>query len=373
MDRVVAAIALTLALVASSRSLEAPVGTPTGFQVTSTVTFASMPDRPHKLDATFSSTTRARMWIGRDEAGVRKGSSFYRSGDSVWEWDPKASKSTELHGDARVALMLSLELRRAAFLWPDAFEWKVLGDERHVELPALGSLHAIFAQPTDLAPREIVAFDVKGTSIERVKLVSRREQNGRTWPARLELWQGDALLWTEDVDSVDTTARWIDSAFLPPDRRSSSGAPHVVPAIQERELPSYCGRRFALTAGCDWDAALDREAHERAEWEKRLRASGIELEPRVTLYVGSDGRPEAFVLRLAKIPETMPEGFSVKDAQRGIATLLPSFREVTTAKITELGTHVPGGTRAGAPYVRLPFGDRPPKQLLLVVPIASRD
>lgn len=365
-------VALILALVANVPAASAPVGGPTGFQISSKVTFASMPDRPHALDAMYSSTARARLWVGREDAGVRKGSSFYRSGDSVWEWNPKESKSTELQGDARVALLLSLELRRAAFLWPDAFEWKVDGHERRAELPSVGSLRAAFAQPTDLAPREIAAFDVKGAAIETLKVVARREQLGRSWPARIELWQGDALLWTEDVESVDTAARWIDSAFLPPDRRPTPREPATPPTIQERELPSYCGRQFELPAGCDWDTALDSEARERRAWDKRLRDGGMELEPRVTLLLSAEGRPTAFVLRLAKLPASAVEGFAVKEAQRGVASLVSAFGDVTKTKIAELGTHLPAGARAETAYVRLPFGERPPKQLLLVLPISAR-
>ncbi|MFN0244212.1 MAG: hypothetical protein ACKVWV_15090 [Planctomycetota bacterium] len=365
-------VALILALVASVPAASAAFGSSTGFQISSKVTFASMPDRPHMLDATYSSTARARLWVGRDEAGVRKGSSFYRSGDSVWEWNPKESKSTELQGDARVALLLSLELRRAAFLWPDAFEWKVEGNERYVELPSVGSLRAAFAQPTDRAPREIAAFNVSGTAIEKMKVVTRRELHGRAWPARIELWQGEALLWTEDVESVDTAARWIDSAFLPPDRRPTPREPATPTPIQERELPSYCGRQFDLPAGCDWESALDSEARERAAWDKRLRDAGMELEPRVTLILSADARPAAFVLRLAKIPASAVEGFVVKEPQRGVASLVSAFGDVTKAKLAELGTHLPAGARADTAYVRLPFGERPPKQVLLVLPISAR-
>lgn len=367
----VTASALILALAASEIPIAAHAETPSVFRITSTVTYASNPERPHALDAIYSAATRACLWVGIEDARGRRGTTIYRNGDALSEWDPKTSKSRELQAEERSAWMRSLELRRAAFRWPDGFVWATTDGDRRAQMPGLGTLQAHFAQPADPRPQEIAAIDPTGAVVEKIKLVAWREIDGRSWPARLELWQADALVWTETVDAIDATSRWIDSAFLPPDRREGSSAPASPSAIQERDLPAYCGRRFPLDVGNDWNAALEAEARERAVWDKRLRELGMELEQRVTFVLSAKAQPEAFILRLSKVPATIPDGFARTETHKGFAVPLATLSDVTVEKVGELRARARVGTVTEPALLRLQFGERPPQHLLLVLPIAA--
>ena len=267
-----------------------------------------------------------------------------------------------------------MDLRRAWMMWPDGFQWKSEALDRTADLGPHGKLRARCLAASDARPVEIASFDADGELQDELKALAWRDDAGRTWPTAAEMWHAGALAWRETIDSIDTQSVFIDSYFLPPDRRAGTASPKpAADAIQLRELPQYCARRFELPAGSTWVAARAEETRLRREWTERLRPSGLELEGRATIKVFADGQPRACLVRLATVPAESPQGFATIPARQGVAQLVGSFEELNAARLASVRAGVPPGRLAGPAYVRFPIDADPPPQVLIIVPLAAKD
>jgi hypothetical protein len=272
------------------------------------------------------------------------------------------------------SLLRYVELRRAWMMWPDGFHWTSEGSQRTADLGSLGKLRARLASDGDARPAEFASLDTAGVVEHVLKELTWRELKTRTWPASADVWHAGKLAWHEKIDSIDTQGVFVDAYFVPADRRTNAAPPNPSPdAIQVRELPEYCAKRVEFTEGISWEVARSEEARIRREIAAEVKSRGLELEGRVTIDVSPEGQPRACLIRLASIPADAPPGFVTTPARQGVAQLVTSFGEVTTARLTSIRAAAPPGRRADPAYVRFPVGDEPPTQVLIVVPLAAKN
>lgn len=346
----------------------------TGFHSRSTVVFVLQPERPHRLDATYVFPERVRLWLGVESESATSRELHYRYGARAFEVPDQSSVSREFEGAERDRLLRYTDLRRAWMMWPDGFQWKSEGLDRTTDLGSRGRLRARFPAAGEARPIEIASFDTEGTLQDELKALAWRENAGRTWPAAAELWHEGTLAWSEKIDSIDTQGVFVDAYFLPADRRASAAGPKPAPdAIQIRDLPEFCAMRVELAAGSTWKTARAEETRLRRECGERLRQHGFELEGRATIEVSPEGQPRACFVRLATLPAEPPKGFVTIPARKGVAQLVGSFEDVTAARLASVRAAVPAGRRAETAYVRFPIEEDPPTQVLIVVPLATKD
>lgn len=346
----------------------------TGFHSRSTVVFASAPERPHVLDATYVFPERVRLWLGIEAATETSRQLQYRFGASAFEVPDRSAESRELEGAARDSLLRYIELRRAWMMWPDGFQWTNEGSQRTADLGPLGKLRARLASERDDRPAEFASLDATGVVEHELKELTWRAVNTRTWPASADVWHAGTLAWREKIESIDTQGVFVDAYFVPADRRTNAAPPKPSPdAIQVRELPEYCAKRVEFAAGISWEVARSEEARIRREIAAEAKARGLELEGRVTIDVTPEGQPRACLVRLASVPADAPLGFVTTPARQGIAQLVTSFGEVTATRLTSIRAAAPPGRRAEPAYVRFPVDDDPPTQVLIVVPLAPKN
>jgi hypothetical protein len=170
------------------------------------------------------------------------------------------------------------------------------------------------------------------------------------------------------VGTVDTSARFVDSFFLPPDLREGSTARPVGGGVRTLEIPDTCVLRASIAAGTTWESALRALEEMRTTQSGRIGGSGLQLEELATFEVSDQGTPIAAVVRLTTNPEKLPAGF-VKDPQRrGLAVAVEGLDRVDAKAIAELRRGLPQGSTAGRPYVRFERKGEPNRRVVLVVP-----
>lgn len=346
-----------------------------GFHALSTLVFVAAPDRPHRLDATYVFPERARLWLGVGSETATSRQIHYRFGSHAYEVRDKVGTSTEIQASERDAVLRYIELRRAWMMWPDGFEWQRSGTERTASLGSVGVLRAHCSTDGDSRPVQMESLDADGKVQDELKALTwRPESGGRVWPASAEMWHAGELAWRERIDSVDAQGRFVDSYFLPADRRPGATDEHRQDnAIQCRDLPPTCGRRFELPNGASWDAARAEDARLRHEWTPRLRELGLDIDGRATVEVSAEGEPRAVFLRLATVPVDPPAGFAIVPARQGLTAILGSLQDVTRTQIARLVAAIPPGRRTEPPYVRFPIDRSPPSQVLVVLPLGPKD
>jgi hypothetical protein len=354
-----AALGLVLALAqgaAPTKPPAAPLAPPqaraavaglAGFESLSTLDYLAQPGRPHELRTTYVFPDRARWWIAATDGRMEERRLRYRYGGQVLAVEPRSATSVEYRAEDRTALLGAFELRRALFLWPDGFAWSGDGAVRTATLGEVGTLRARLGPGERPRPVEIELLEPDGALRDACRQVTWREGKDRAWPATLELWSGTTLVWKETVRSIDVETRWIDSFFVPPDRRGVTGV--AVGAPRGIDIPPTCLRRCPLPAGADWYAA-------RAERQRLLEDAAARalpaLENWATFEVGPDGAPTAVLLRLDDPRQKPPEGYASLPERLGVAASVKGLDGVGTAPLDGLRKLLPQGARPGAAYVR---------------------
>ncbi len=343
-----------------------PVAGSHGFHAVSRVVYEGHPDRPHRLEVDCQFPARVRWRLAPEAGGARLAE--YRAGARGFRLLPGAAGSAAVEGDDLALLVGRMELRRAAFFWPDGFAWRTLvqdadgpraarmvaplagappGEAAAMHLEARG---ASGPGVDDARPHELVLLDARGTELERMEIAEWFAADGRLWPRRLALFARGAPAWREEVLEATANAYFLDLAFLPPDRRPAEpAAPSAEPALAVDLVP-HVGRRQALPGGQGWERAL-ASARERAQAAQR--ALGVEsLDPALTLELDAEGRPCACWLRLAPARAAEPPaGWQAVPERPGLLARLER-PEQAAERLPSLLAHLPEGTRAGAPYVR---------------------
>ncbi len=374
-----------LALPATQAVEQKPLPTPApgqkiaglgGFHARSTIVFDNAPERPHVLDATYVFPDRVRLWFGVDARVATTLRMQYRCGSSTFEVSESSAKSRELEGAERDASLRAMDLRRAWMMWPDAASWSTSGLERTADLGTHGRLRARFASANHARPSELAVLGPDGVVELEFKAITWHQVGSRTWPASAEVWHGGTIAWREQLqlDTIDTQGVFLDTYFVPADRRPEAIPPTSSPdAIQLRDLPEYCAKRFEFAAGIAWDDARKEESRLRREVAAELKSRGLALEGRVTIEMAADGSPRACLIRLASVPQDVPPGFAVTPARPGVAQLVTSLDQVTQARLESVRAAAPAGSRTAPAYVRFPVGDGPPAQVLIVVPLDAKN
>lgn len=225
--------------------LDAPRSTKIGriraVRLRSTVTFDGAPDRPHELEVSFAFPAKARMSLSHGGSVTERfllGAATF--GREQSRGAPE-SPSYALRGDSGLETRIDFALRRAVMMWPNApVKTDVIspGDEPSDELgdelkgvgvfegagrsftariDGIGVLLADVDETTG-RPSRMRAFDTKGRASAELRITRWSEQDGRWWPRDLSFHAGGGRIWTETVDAIETTWRFTDTWFLPPDR-----------------------------------------------------------------------------------------------------------------------------------------------------------
>lgn len=335
----------------------------TGVRWRSTLDFGEAHNR---FEALYAFPDRARWVFESLDRSSRQ--TIYRSGTRLFE--VSGGPSTELEGAARDHALLQIELRRAALLWPHGFDWAADGEAQRATLFAssccrtrpIGALLATGL--ADGRPRRIEALDPQGEAFEAIDIEAWKEQDGRTWPARLRV-SGRSGSFDETVEEIDTRARYLDMAFLPGDRRT---APTDGPPQLTGDLVGTVAARFELPRGLGWSEARTRAEALRVALAERLGPDGPALDPVPSFELDAEARPVACRVRLRDpVADPPPRGFERRDGGTGLFLFLARPEELTAQAVGRLLRGVPSDATAGTPYVR--FHEQ---RIEVVVPLEPR-
>lgn len=386
MDQLGAALALTLIgtlpFLAGAEEPAQDSGRPppriaiAGFQAidcASTVVYAGAPGTPHRLCTTYAFPDRARWWLGTGDEHSPERQMRLRFGDALYAIDKSGGASRELLAEERTEALVQLEMRRALLLWPDGFEWKREGNESRAVLARTGRLTARFADDKARTPVALEFTAEDGRPGDALRAITWREDKGKSWPVSLELWHEKARTWTETFQTIETKTRFIDSYFLPPDRRDAgTSKPLEVGAVRATDVPECRVQRVALKAGATLEDAL-------AEWKQvaetraqELAPRGFALDDKLTLEIGPDAQPRALLVRLAPAKTTLPEDlaktYALVPERPALTTFVMGLGAVSAAQYEKLKAAVPPDAQAGPAYLRLD-PQKPAEHVLIVLPL----
>lgn len=339
----------------------APVASLRGFESRSRVDYVAQPGRIHELRATYVFPDRVRWWFSAYDGANEERRLRYRVGRHVLAVEPRQSGSVEYVAEDRDALIAAFELRRALFLYPDGFEWKGEGLERQATLANGDVLTAKLAGEA-ARPVRLELRPATGEFRDSYRTITWRKDGARTWPATFEVWNAETLAWRETVEAIDVETRFLDSFFVPPDRRGVVGTPVV--GVRDLDIPPVCVRRIELETGATWDAA--RAEHARSV-EAHARTSAPALETFLTFEITADGKPKAILLRLAKLPEAIPDGFQILPERMGAAMSVPGLAGVTVEALARVSARLPAGSKPAPAYVRFD-GAKSDGDIVVIVP-----
>jgi hypothetical protein len=391
MGEVGGALALILAILAAPQSPPTASSTPAkgepgprqpvaglrSVECGSTIVYASRPDDPHRLQATYAFPDRARWWRSAGTETSARREMLFRFGSTFWSVPEGGGVSVRLAGDALTLANIQLEMRRAVFLWPQGFEWKRDGKQSVVPLAGLGTLTATFADAAAKNPTAFAFTGADGKPGDEYRAVAWRMEKDKPWPTRLELWHDKALVWTETVDSIDTSTRFIDAYFVPPDTRDNSASkPMAVGEVRPTDVPENRSQRVALPKKTTWEAARAEHKRLAAEREPDLKAQGLHLDDRETFEVSDALEPTAVILRLAPCKEPLDPALA-KDWPRtperpALYTFVASLSALAPARLADLRKAAPPDSTCGTPYVRFDPAHLD-KGVLVMLPLSSKD
>jgi hypothetical protein len=321
-----------------------PIGGLHGIETRSTLRYADSPDETQSFEAIYVFPDRAR-WEFELASGERR--RVYRSGDALFFAQSGPSQPL---GDAQHDRLLGdLELRRAMLLWPGGFEWKETDDGPESDLDVAGRLRAKVDEKTgELRTLWLLAPD--GTPLESFRELRWRTDGGRRWPVSLEFWHGDTLLWNETFDRT-SPARYVESFFVPPDRRESDAPTEA--AQGEQPLQPFTSFRLELPSDTSWDDAQELERQARSRWAEKLPKATISDRP--TFVIGEKGTPVAALLRIEPPLSQVPKGWTAQGPRRGIGSFMPykTLSSLDRERVSWMRSLVPSGAKPAAPYVRI--------------------
>lgn len=355
----------------------AAIGRFTTIDCASLVVYADAPDVPHRLNATYVFPDRARWWLGIGPEDSPERHMRMRLGSRVHALDPASAVSRELLAEERTEALVLLEMRRALLLWPLGFEWQRTGNASTAPLARLGRLTARFADERAANPDALEFTAEDGSPGDQLRAITWRADGDKAWPVTLELWHANARVWSETVRAIDTKTRFIDSFFLPSDKRDVGvSTPVATSAVRGTDLPECRVQRIALKPECSLEAAL-------VEWRgaaegrgKALAALGLALEDKTTIEIDRDARPTALVLRLqpakGPLPDEIARDFELVPERPGLVTSVVGLPSVERGLVTRLLAAVPADAAPGQAYLRLD-PKAPGGHVLIVLPLHPGD
>jgi hypothetical protein len=297
----------------------------------------------------------------------------YRLGERVHEGT--GASSLQVEGEARDALLLDLELRRAVLCWPDGFDWSP-GEAGASSATVFrdsccrqGPLGTLLASLENGRPVRVRARDARGLAGASFEVRAWQERSGRPWPAQVAVESAQGS-WIETIESLGTRVHYIEESFLPPDRRPPSGESSAGQPLVARDLVGMTYAASDLPAGATWEEAR-RRARERLLELREASPDPSALDPVPAFGIGSDGLPRSSWVRLRAPVDPPPPGFTSTGERVGFVVPLRSISEVDGDLLARLARCAPAGSRAAGPYVR--FHDRPQFPIELVVPLEAKE
>ena len=333
-----------------------------GLTIISTLSFDAAPDLPHNFETNYIFPARARWWMSFEDEqnGYRRAE--YRYGDRVFVYGQGSSKSEELTELNQTDALRRMELRRALFLYPDGFEWKVEAGVGRAELLPLADESSVGSLYVDLdaegRPKRMRVITPENQEQESLVVDSwsakPEVETERQWPKSMRLVVGEQGIWSETVQKVDPGRRYIDSFFIPADRRA--GASRELGAdtnseVRQIDLPVFAYRQVELPADTSWSQALEL-GQEFLDRENRPgSALAGRLDDDVRFEIDARGRPTFAVLHLKKT-SPLPKGWKLTEARSGLMIVLDEFAELGSARIGALLRAIPVGSRPTPAYAR---------------------
>jgi len=346
-----------------------PLAGMAAFRSTSKLDFGTAANR---LTAVYVFPDRAR-WCFESYADDATGRQLvYRFGAQVHQLASGAA-SQAVTGPSRGVVLLQMELRRAAMLWPDGFDWSAenagtrsapVFEDSCCKRTRAGSLLA--SQLGEAGPGRIEAHALDGELVEWIEVRERQTTDGRRWPRVMQVGslEGGFL---ETVESVETGVHFLDLAFVPSDQRSVARASEEGPDILASDLVPIAYRARDLPESVSWEDALGMARAWIAETAEELREQKIEVDPVPTFELSPTGRPVRSWVRLRQPRPPLPAGFVLMDERPGLLCSLADIRGVSSALLQRLARSAPTGTQAGIPYVR--WHEDPEPRIEVVLPL----
>ncbi len=363
----ICAVFLAQAL-AGNRGQETPAEAPprsgigglAGFAAVTEVRFETDPALSHVLDIVYIFPDRARWSLSASSNGSHQREISTRLGERAWRVEGGSPASRALGGPDRDVMLLQMELRRAAFFWPDGFPWTDDPDGSR-SAPVTRSTSESSAQVGKLVAfldrrgslQKMQAFRSDGQLQEALVVNEWKEDKGRRWPQKMCLEQNGLVVWRESLIRIDTQLHYADLYFLPPDVRGG-GKVHIVGnrTIVSTDLRGFTYRTRPLDPGSTWDDSTRLALKWIAEENALLRPQGIQLDPIPTFELSADGKPLRCLLRLQDQPKHPLEGWTTVHDRPGLAILLPRPEDLDRSVLNLLERAVPPGCAGGSAYAR---------------------
>ena len=334
-----------------------------GFLASSRLLLDRAPTQPHALNVVYLFPGRAHWSIWPERGRKVERADTFQFGGHAWS-QAAGQGSIALEGAGKDAQLLRMELRRAAFLWPDGFAWS---EPEAVEGTTARTVTADVPIPDAGGPRVIgslrATLDAEGRALRieslgppgskrrLLEIVSWQRLGERQWPLALELHENGRRVWRETVTRISTRVLFLDRAFLPVDRR---GGPMAGPEpVRSLDLTPDVLQLHPLAEGASWDEALARFATLRQTAGVGLRELGLGVEEYPTFLLDWDGNPTHVVLSLSEpLPGTIPEGWTGYGRRPALLQVLSSREDVDAMRLFQLQGQVPAGRKPTVPYVK---------------------
>ncbi len=349
-----------------------------GFRAESRLVFPGQEDAgPQRLECCEMFPDRAR-WCLQPFADSSAGQRLlqYRYGQQAYEIPVAAAESVEILGVARLDQILNMELRHALFLFPDGYAWENTGQISRVDLGAVGTLVATLDEAG--RPTSLSGLTATGEIRDSYKELVWQTIDGRSWPASASLYQAEGKVWDEQVLSVRTSPRFLDSFFVPPDRRMETQAQSVdTELVQAIQLRSAIRQRTALElpAKWTWEDVLARSAELASAASAKLAERSWTLEQAFYYELGEDGAPAALYLHVegeVAADAKLPDGWESIPARPALSIFLPGVRRLGAVALESLRKAAgERGVKAKSPILRVPSSDPLGAMAQLALPIES--
>jgi len=339
-----------------------------GFQSISRIDFGAQQNR---LTAVYVFPDRARWHFENYGAHSSQRLNIYRHGEEVHQFST-GSASEEMKGEARDIVLLQMELRRAAMLWPDGFEWQAGADGARAAVQAhsccrtnpIGSVVASALEQD--RPGTFEARTADGRLIESIEVSERQEIRGRSWPRKMAV-RSESGEFVETVESIETDVYFLDLSFLPCDRRPLSRSAGEGPQIISSDLISITFQTRAVAESSTWEEAVLQARAWITELGEALRQKGLLVDPVPTFELSPEGRPLRCMVRIEEHLTPPPAGFETLAERPGLLLAVPDLSRVDRALLSQLAACAPEGTRPGVPYLRIHEGK--PGRIEVVLPL----
>lgn len=296
----------------------------------STLVFTSAPDRPHGLDIDLAYPQRGRWMLHAPDPGEDRRTLLYLYGSQLWSIPYGKAGSSPAKETRAVEMRLMFSLRRGLLAWPHQFDWTGEDDERTALLGKHGSLRAVLGK--DGLPTLLEALRADGNPYETLRNIRWKKVSGQMQPSSFDMVVKDKKIWHETILRVDRTLRFLDSYFLPQDRR---------PKAPSRG--DHKSRRFAFPTGFEWELALDQDQMTpktlerlRIQAAREVESSGAQLLPGIGRVIDEGGRGVAVLLQVRSFPGDPPDNWRRTPAAHGIVRRLKNAAALNPALVSSL-------------------------------------